>query len=88
MALPFGLICCYPKNMDDAIPDNNKKSRGRPRVDSTFVGVRIPPDLLAALDRWIEEDGAMVGNPKMGRPEALRRLAVEALQKLGLYAPR
>lgn len=30
----------------------------------------------------------MVGNPKMGRPEALRRLAVEALQKLGLYAPR
>jgi hypothetical protein len=69
--------------MDDTIPDNNKKSRGRPRVDSTFVGVRVPPDLLAAVDRFIEEEA-----PGIGRPEAVRRLTAEALEKMGLLPVR
>lgn len=65
-----------------------RKSRGRPKVGATPVGVRVPPDLLAAIDRWIAEDGAMLGDPAMSRPEALRRLATEQLISLGLMSPR
>lgn len=56
--------------MDKSITDNNKKrGRGRPRVDSTFVGVRLPPQNLAELDEWIAEQPQ-----KLSRPEAIRLL--------------
>lgn len=45
----------------------DKKTRGRPRIDATLVGVRMPPDLLSALDRFVTEE-----KPSMSRPEALR----------------
>jgi hypothetical protein len=47
----------------------NKKRIGRPPVGSTLVGVRLPPDELAALDAWIAKQ-----KDKPGRPEALRRM--------------
>jgi len=45
-----------------------KKNRGgRPPVNATPVTVRVPPELLAALDRFISEH-----HPEMSRPEAIR----------------
>lgn len=45
-----------------------KKNRGgRPRVNATPLTVRMPPDELALLDRFIAEQ-----RPDMSRPEALR----------------
>jgi hypothetical protein len=38
-----------------------------PTGKGTLVGVRMPPDELAALDRFIAEQ-----KPDMSRPEALR----------------
>lgn len=46
---------------------NNRRMRGRPRIDATLVGVRMPPDLLDALDRF-----ALVDGRSLSRPEALR----------------
>jgi hypothetical protein len=46
----------------------NRKRIGRPPVGSTLVGVRLPPDELAALDTWI----ARQGDPQPTRPEAIR----------------
>jgi hypothetical protein len=43
------------------------------------VTVRIPADQLAALDRFIVEEASGIS-----RPEGVRRLMVEALQKLGM----
>ena len=44
-----------------------RKKRGRPPVGSTSLNVRMPPDELALLDRFITEQ-----QPDMSRPEALR----------------
>jgi len=41
---------------------------GRPRVGSTSINVRLPPDELAALDTWI----AKQDDPQPSRPEAIR----------------
>lgn len=75
--------------MTSSIPDT-PKSRGRPSTGGRKPGVmvRIPEDELAALDRWIEEDSELVAGRKLSRPEALRRLAIEALQKMGFYPIR
>ncbi|PZN98999.1 MAG: hypothetical protein DCF28_13560 [Alphaproteobacteria bacterium] len=59
--------------MAETIPDN-KKARGRPRVDSTFVGVRLPPAQLSDLDRWIAAN-----DPEASRPAAIRHLLALAL---------
>jgi hypothetical protein len=45
-----------------------KKSRGRPRVGSTGVMCRLPPPLLADLDKWIKRHA----EPLSSRPEAIR----------------
>ena len=52
-----------------------KKPRGRPRIDATPIGLRLPPDQLARLDAWIASQPA----PKPTRPEAVRRLIDTAL---------
>lgn len=44
-----------------------KEGRGRPRVDSERVDVRLPRDMLDALDRFIAES-----HPSIKRPEAVR----------------
>jgi len=51
------------------------KPMGRPRVGSRFVGVRVPPPQLAALEAWI----AQQPDPKPTIPEAMRRLTNQAL---------
>jgi hypothetical protein len=59
-----------------AKPGDNKKAKpGRPRVNSTFVGVRLKPDQLARLDAWRTSQGET-----LGRPEAMRRLLERALR--------
>lgn len=54
--------------MSETIPVN-KKSRGRPRVGATLVGVRIEPDLLA----WLDAERAKL-EPEATRPEMIRRI--------------
>jgi len=50
------------------------------------VGVRVPPDLLDAVDRFIQERRAY--GEEVTRAQALRLLAAEALQKMGLLPVR
>lgn len=54
--------------MSKSISDNTKK-RGRPKTTGMgqLIGVRLHPDLLGALDRFITEE-----RPDTSRPEALR----------------
>ncbi len=46
---------------------SERRLRGRPRTDATLIGVRMAPELVAALDRFIAEEA-----PAISRPEALR----------------
>lgn len=64
---------------------DNRKKIGRPRVGSTHVGVRVPPDLLADIDAFIAARRRL--GDDLSRPEALRVLAAEALVKMGLRKP-
>jgi len=57
-----------------SIAGDNKAKRGRPRVDSERVVVRLPAAQLVHLDAWRE---AQPDRP--GRPEAVRRLVAKAL---------
>ena len=51
--------------MGNAIADI-KKSRGRPKTDTTAIMLRVPPDMLSAIDKFVDEQ---VG---ISRPEAVR----------------
>lgn len=42
----------------------------------TLIGVRLQADLLAALDTWINEQA----EPRLSRPEAVRRILAERLR--------
>lgn len=65
----------YRYSMVRAIVDIEKGKRGRPRTDATPVLVRLQPDQLAALDRWIADQGA----PVPSRPEAVRTILRAAI---------
>lgn len=54
-----------------------RRKAGRPPVNATPVTVRIPPDQLAAVDAWI----AAQPEPKLTRPEAIRRLVERGLER-------
>lgn len=54
--------------MSETIPDNRKK-RGRPKVGSTLVGLRLDPDLLT----WLDTERAKL-DPAPSRPEFIRQL--------------
>jgi hypothetical protein len=65
---------------------SSKKKRGRPALyegsngkGAPQIGLRLPPDDLAAVDAWI----AKRKEPDLSRPEAIRRLV-----ELGLKAPK
>ena len=49
-----------------------KKRTGRPPVGSTPIMVRLPPDQLADLDRWIRDIARRMNAKPTGRPEAIR----------------
>lgn len=63
---------------------DDRKKIGRPRVGSTHIGVRVPPDLLADLDTFISSEP----DPKPSRPDAIRRLLSDALIGMGLRKPQ
>lgn len=56
-----------------------KKSRGRPKVDSEQLNLRIQRPVLDALDRFRAEEP-----DAPSRPEAARRLLADSLTGLGL----
>ncbi|MCB1371516.1 MAG: ribbon-helix-helix protein, CopG family [Rhodobacteraceae bacterium] len=53
-----------------------KNKGGRPAVNATPVTVRIPPELLRALDRARERDAE-----DLTRPEAVRRALADWLRE-------
>jgi len=67
--------------MKKATVSASGKRIGRPPVGSINIGVRVPPDELAAIDAWIAKQP-----DKPLRPEALRRLAKIALAKVSRKA--
>ena len=58
--------------------DDIKKGPGRPRKDSEAVMVRMPAEMLRAIDLHIKKS-----REDIGRPEAIRRLV-----ELGLKSKR
>lgn len=52
-----------------------KKRGPKPTGKGTLIGVRLLPDVLQPLDKWIGEQP----DPKPSRPEAIRRLVKKAL---------
>jgi hypothetical protein len=84
-SFPRGLFLWYQLIMAKAtITGSSKKKRGRPALyegsngkGAPQIGLRLPPDDLAAVDAWI----AKRKEPDLSRPEAIRRLV-----ELGLKA--
>ena len=60
-----------------------KNKGGRPRTDATPVMVRLPPDLLAALDAHMAEDGR-----NASRPDWIRQALREWLADKGRFNGR
>jgi len=66
--------------------DTKKPKRGRPGiagepgVESVQIGVRLTPQMLKALDKWIKDQPA----PKPSRPDAVRKALTDWLTGLGL----
>lgn len=62
-------------------PENKaKRGAGRPAIgEGHKLGLRIRPDLDEAITRWAAEQG----DPKMTKPEAIRRLLWKALRRTG-----
>ncbi len=61
--------------MQSIVGTNKKRGRGRPFANTTSLNVRVPPNLLSALDSWITDQP----DPKPTRPEAVRRLLSQKL---------
>jgi hypothetical protein len=57
-------------------PKLKNNSRGRPRLryEGLAIVMRLPPNELKALDRWIKADGAL-----LSRQQAIRRILSVAL---------
>lgn len=49
--------------------EKGKRPRGRPRVGSTPITLRLPPDMLA----WLDAERSKL-EPIPSRPEMMRRL--------------
>ena len=60
-------------------PKLKSRTRGRPRLRHKLqlIVVRLPPNELKALDRWINTDGAL-----LSRQQAIRRILSTALGSL------
>jgi len=57
----------------------DKPKRGRPVTNAVPVMVRLHPEQIAALDKWIARHPA----PKPSRPEAIRQMIAEHLTGQG-----
>lgn len=51
------------------VPEKKKETRGRPRVDSTSINLRLQPDLLA----WLDSE-RVKADDEPSRPEMIRRM--------------
>jgi hypothetical protein len=60
-------------------PENKmRRAAGRPPIgEGHKLGLRIRPDLDEAIDRWMAEQD----DPKITKPEAIRRLLWKALDE-------
>ena len=68
--------------MATSISRTEKKSRGRPRKDPTSIHLTLVPDLLARVDKWINQQ-----EPTPSRPEAIRRLVEQSLTETAAGHP-
>lgn len=66
--------------------ETKKNLGGRPRVDATPITVRVPPELLAALDVACGDNPSQT-DPPVGRPEMIRRILTDWLRANG-YLPK
>jgi hypothetical protein len=62
------------KSMAKTIGVKQKKRRGRPETGHQFIGLRVPPATMTAVDQWANTN-------RVARSEAVRRLV-----ELGLLA--
>jgi hypothetical protein len=70
------MICGYHYFRGEAIAGTEKKRRGRPKTGiGPNIGLRLYPELEAALDAWIEQQP----EPRPSRPEAIRNILGRAL---------
>ena len=53
----------------------NVNGRGRPRTHAKPIMVRVPPEMLAKLDKWRKKRN-------QGRPEAIRQILEHRLRRL------
>lgn len=66
----------YSKRVESRIDATRK--RGRPPTGAISLHVRVEPQLMEQLDKWI----SVRPEPRPSRPEALRQLAERALGRL------
>jgi hypothetical protein len=83
---PAGLFWYQLIMAKSTIIGSSKKKRGRPALyegsngkGAPQIGLRLPPDDLAAVDAWI----AKRKDPDLSRPEAIRRLVELGLKAKG-----
>lgn len=62
--------------MNRSTTDITKSKKKRPGQPGEFIGVRFQPDALSKIDDWRRGQDDLPG-----RPEAIRRLVEQALQK-------
>lgn len=62
--------------------ETTKNKGGRPRVDAIPVTVRVPPDLVTALEAFRRAQPVIPT-----RPEAIRELMQSALREKGYLKP-
>jgi hypothetical protein len=58
--------------------ETRKNKGGRPPVHAEPITVRVPPALLCSLNSYIDRQA----EPKPSRPEAIRQLLADALDRL------
>lgn len=64
----------------------NNRGRGRPPVDSELLRFRDDRQVIEAIDAFAS-DGDVNADAPITRPEAIRRLVREALEKAGYLKP-
>ena len=69
----------YQKKMKSIAGTNKRRGRGRPRVDSTPINLRLPPDLISGLDHLIAD----MPDQNLTRPEAIRQVLADHLRATG-----
>lgn len=67
--------------MAKSIRDNTKIRKPRANQTGILVGVRLQPDMLAAVDKFVDEQAGI------SRPEAVRLILKDWLTKNQMISP-